>query len=156
MGWLFVIRKKARRVILKVVFRNKPKVYIASKLKHKSQTGLNSQIASLCKDRFEVFSPQEEVLPNESSLSPKKILYLNLGAIDDCDVFILVFDRCDSGAAMEYMRAKMLGKTIIGYRTVKSIKKEDIGKMMEGVWETLPDNMRVSSLDELKKVINKI
>ena len=55
---------------------------------------------------------------------------------------------------MEYERAFLLKKCIIGFRTKRSLKEDDLGKMVEGAWSDIQH--KASTLQELRKILFEI
>ena len=126
------------------------KIFIASKLKNEEQRALNEQLAALCEEvGFEVLLPQR-LLPLDTQKTAVEILESNEHFVGTADCILAVFDRAESGVAMELGRAHLLQKPIIGFRTPTSIENEDMGKMLHGFWERLPEHRKATNFEELK------
>ena len=131
------------------------KIFICSKLADQDHRRLNEEIYKLCRDLgFSVFLPQNE-LPLGTELSPLQILETNERAVDDADIILAVFDRAEAGIGMELERAHILKKQIIAFRSEESIAEEDLGKMLEGAWERIPEKRKVHDIPGLKEVLKK-
>lgn len=131
------------------------KIFICSKLADPDHRQLNEEIYELCHDLgFSVFLPQNE-LPPGTELSPLQILEANERAVDDADIILAVFDHAEAGIGMELERAHLLKKRIAAFRSKESVAKEDLGKMLEGAWERIPEKEKVHNIPELKEILQR-
>ncbi len=131
------------------------KIFICSKINDADHRRLNDEIYNSCRELgFSAFLPQNE-LPLDTKLSPLQILEANERAVDDADIILAVFDHAETGVGMELERAHLLKKYIIAFRSEESIAEEDLGKMLEGVWERIPGKHKVHNIQRLKEILKK-
>lgn len=96
-----------------------------------------------------VFAPQLE-LPLGGPLSALEIKERNVQAIRGCALVVSVLDKPGLGVAYEIGVADTLSKPVIAFRTEF---QPYVGKILEGVWESLPQNRRATSFDELQTAV---
>lgn len=132
------------------------KAFLASKLSNEQAQVLNRRINYIClRLGVELYMAQIE-LPLGTEKSPLEILEINERAIDETELGIIVFDDVGCGTAIEYERAYVRGKKIVGYRSKESMAGEYLGQMMEGAWQRLEKDMKANSLDELEKILERL
>src|ERR1039458_839203 len=97
-----------------------------------------------------VFSPARES-PPELVLSPMQILKQNRAAITAAPMFLFVPDGAGVGVYYELGLAEGLGKTIVGY---SEVGVQGLGKVIEGWWESLPEDRRATHQDRKSTRLN--
>src|SRR4051812_3492961 len=121
------------------VFLNAPLSALGDRL-------VNEQaVALLQKHNFTVYSPPHQ-LPVGTDASAQAILEANARAVIETDVMVSVLDKPGLGVAFELGVAWALGKPIIAFR---SDIQDYLGKIIEGVWMSLPQGRTARTLEEL-------
>jgi len=127
--------------------------FIASRLTNPDIFELGEKIYQICCDLgYKVFLPQHE-LPLDTECTPLQILTANEAGVTNADFLIVVFDEASTGTAMELERGFTLGKIIIGYRSDEHQESEELGKMLQGAWDRIPQGCRAGNLAELREIL---
>lgn len=135
--------------------KEKKKIFISSKISDHVYQKVNLELSQLCEDLgFDTYLPQLEV-PLDTRMSSIQVLEANERAVDTSDLMLMVFDQAGSGSAMEYQRIYIARKPIIGYRSKVSINSENLGVMLEGAWQRIPEEYRSSTIDGLVEILRK-
>jgi nucleoside 2-deoxyribosyltransferase len=95
----------------------------------------------------------QEILPPGPSADPIKVLRLNSKLVRSCDVVLSILDSPGEGVFFELGAAYALGKPIVAFR---SQTNDHLGKVVEGVWLTLPQSRKATSLDELRFALRRL
>ena len=136
--------------------RKYSKVFISSKIADEQQQELNREIYKVCyKLNFDTYLPQIAV-PIDTTMTPLQILEVNERAVNESDLLLMVFDKAGAGGGMEYQRALILQKPIIGYRSITSLRTEQLGVMIEGAWERIPKEYKASTIKRLENILTKM
>lgn len=114
---------------------------------------LNKKIAKIIRDLGLIIYLPQEVIPPGTNASPKQIFEANLVAVKDSDIIVSVLDKPGLGVSFELAYALALNKTIVAFR---SDKQEYLGKILEGLWESLNEKHKASSLKELKYALEAL
>lgn len=127
-----------------------PGVFLNAPLSHIAAQLLNEQIKSLLEEEgFECIFPQQ-ILPPGPETSPIEVFRQNAKFVKDCDVVLSVLDAPGEGVFFELGLAYALGKPIIVFR---SDRQNYLGKVIEGLWQMMPDLRKASNLEELRSVV---
>ena len=97
------------------------------------------------------YAPQIEV-PLGTPLSAQEILQKNLEAIWEADVVLTVLDNPGVGVGVELGYTLHAAKPIIAFRPSNAY----LGKMLEGLWESLPADYKATTLDGLHAVLSRL
>jgi len=131
-----------------IVFLNSPLADLAA------QT-VNLQIKNIVEEAgFDCIFPQE-ILPPGPEADPLTVLRLNLEFIRRSDLVLSVLDSPGEGVFFELGVAYALQKTILAFR---SRPGSYLGKVIEGLWQSLPEIQKADSLGVLKsrlKLLNQ-
>jgi nucleoside 2-deoxyribosyltransferase len=132
------------------------KIFISSKVVDPIQRELNLDILEICSRLgFDEYLPQIAV-PLDAPVIPIQTIRTNEKAVDRSDILLMVFDQAGGGGAMEYQRAHIFQKQVVGYRSPSSVANEDLGMMLEGAWSRIPSNFKSSSTRELEQILSKL
>lgn len=135
-----------RAKTLSRVFLNAPLSHVAAQL-------LNEQIKALLEEEgFECIFPQE-ILPPGPEASPIEVFKQNTRFVKDCDVVLTVLDAPGEGVFFELGLAYALGKPIIIFR---SDRQNYLGKVIEGLWQMMPDLRKATTLEKLRSVVRRL
>lgn len=128
----------------------KKKIFINAGLSSVAERDFNHKIKKICLDcGFELYMPQE-ALPPGKSISSQLIFKANMNSILASDYIISVLDKPGLGVAYELGFARAMNKEIIIFR---SDSQDYLGKILEGFWESIPDDRKAKTLFELKKIL---
>jgi nucleoside 2-deoxyribosyltransferase len=133
--------KSAKRNSMRLnVFLNSPLSYIAAQI-------LNTKIREILEEEgFACILPQS-ILPPGPDADPKEVFRRNVEFVKRCDIVLSVLDAPGEGVIFELGVAHALKKPIIAFR---SNGHSYLGKVIEGLWSTLPESQKATNLDELR------
>jgi len=127
-----------------------PSVFLNAPLSHIASQLFNEQIKSLLEEEgFKCIFPQQ-MLPPGPETSPIEVFRQNAKFVKDCDVVLSVLDAPGEGVFFELGLAYALGKPIIVFR---SDRQNYLGKVVEGLWQMMPDLRKASNLEELRHAV---
>jgi len=127
------------------VFFNAPLSSLAERL-------FNEELKRVLEEEgFECIMPQE-ILPPGPNTDPIKILRNNQHLIESSDIVLSVLDKPGEGVIFELGVAFAIGKPIVIFR---SDEQDYLGKVVEGIYELMPEDRKAGNLQELKKIIRK-
>lgn len=122
-------------------------VFINASLSSLAERAFNAEIEKVTKELgFQCYLPQA-ALPPEKDVRARNVFLENMEAIAECDILLSVLDKPGLGVVFELGYAKAMGKDIIAFR---SDEQDYLGKVVEGLWEGLPDDCKARTLDELR------
>jgi nucleoside 2-deoxyribosyltransferase len=119
-------------------------VFLNASLAGKGDRGRNAELVKHIRSRgFRcLYVPQEE-LPVGGKYTATQIKNANVEAIRKADVVVSVLDNPGLGVAFELSLALEIGKPVVLYR---SSSQQDLGKMIEGVWEEFPPSRKAETI----------
>jgi len=130
----------------------RPRVFLNSTLYELAAQDLNKKLRDLVEgEGFSCLLPQE-ILPPGPMAEPVAVLHLNWKLVRSCDVVLSVLDSPGEGVLFELGVAYALRKPIVAFR---SDSASYLGKVVEGLWLTLPPSRKASSLDELRMALRR-
>lgn len=131
------IEKNAKRL---EIFLNSPLSHVAARI-------LNNKIKEILEEEgFTCILPQS-ILPPGPSADPKEVLKRNVESVKKCDIVLSVLDAPGEGVIFELGVAHALNKPVIAFR---SNGQSYLGKVIEGLWLTLPQSQKATNLEELR------
>jgi nucleoside 2-deoxyribosyltransferase len=129
------------------------KIFLNAPLSSLAEQRFNRQLQELITRRgFACYSPQE-VIPPGTDTSPMDILNANTRAVDECDIILSVLDKPGFGVIFELAYGYAKNKEMVLLRTDK---QDYLGKMIEGLWQTVVRDRKANSLDELEEVLRTL
>jgi len=134
---------------MRLIERNalKLKVFLNSPLSHIAAQILNSKIRQIVEEEGFICVLPQDILPPSSNADPKEVFRRNVEFVKECDVVLSVLDAPGEGVIFELGVAHALNKPIVAFR---SNGQSYLGKVIEGLWLTLPASHKAMTLDELR------
>lgn len=130
----------------------KYRVFLNASLSSPDKRIFNERLKRIVTEEgLECLMPQE-ILPPGQNIDDVDILKSNKRLIESSDVVLSVLDEPGEGVIFELGVASALGKPIIIFR---SDEQDYLGKVVEGVYKLLPEEMKTGDLQELGAVIRK-
>jgi nucleoside 2-deoxyribosyltransferase len=123
------------------------KVFLNSPLSHVAAQILNRKIKQILEDEGFICVMPQEILPPGPNTDAKEVFARNFELVKQCDIILSVLDAPGEGVIFELGVAHALGKPIIAFR---SDRQGYHGKVVEGMWLTLPKSRKAKSLEELR------
>jgi len=124
------------------------KVFLSSPLSQVAAQVLNIRIKEILEEEgFTCILPQD-VLPPSPDTDPREVLRHNIRFVKKCDIVLSVLDAPGEGVIFELGVAHALNKPVIAFR---SNVQSYLGKVIEGLWLTLPKSRKATNLEELRK-----
>jgi len=100
---------------------------------------------------FKCIMPQE-ILPPGPNTDPVKILNSNQRLIESSDIVLSILDKPGEGVIFELGVAFALGKLIVIFR---SDEQEYLGKIVEGIYQLIPNDRKTGNIKELGKIVRR-
>lgn len=123
------------------------KIFLNSPLSHMAAQILNTKIKEIIEEEgFTCILPQD-ILPLGPNTDPKEVFRQNVEFLKKCDIVLSVLDAPGEGVIFELGVAHALKKPIIAFR---SNGQNYLGKVIEGLWLTLPESQKATNLKELR------
>lgn len=123
------------------------KVFLNSSLSHIAAQSLNLKIKRILKDEGFICVMPQEILPPGPNTDSKEVFVKNFELVKQSDIILSVLDSPGEGVIFELGVAYALGKPIIAFR---SDRQDYLGKVVEGMWLTLPESKKAKNLKELR------
>jgi nucleoside 2-deoxyribosyltransferase len=124
------------------------KVFLNSTLSHIAAQILNTEIKEIIEEEgFTCILPQN-ILPPGTNADPKEVFRRNVEFVKKCDIVLSVLDAPGEGVIFELGVAHALNKPVIAFR---SNRQSYLGKVIEGLWLTLPESRKATNLEELRE-----
>ena len=137
-------RRKSKNKKYRVFF-NAPLSSLAERL-------FNEELKRVLEEEgFECIMPQE-ILPPGPNTDPIKILRNNQQLMESSDIVLSVLDKPGEGVIFELGVAFAIGKPIVIFR---SDEQDYLGKVVEGIYELMPEDRKAGNPQELRKIIRK-
>lgn len=132
--------------------KEKYRVFFNAPLSSLAERLFNEELKRVLeKEGFECVVPQE-ILPPGPNTDPIKILRNNQCLIESSDIVLSVLDKPGEGVIFELGIAFALGKPLVIFR---SDEQEYLGKVVEGIYNLIPDDRKTGNLKELGSLVRK-
>ena len=130
----------------------KTRVFLNASLSSIAERLFNEEIRRvLTKEGFECILPQEDLPPGRNT-NAIKTLRNNKRLIESSDIVLSVLDKPSEGVIFELGVAFALGKHIVIFR---SDEQDYLGKIVEGIYQLIPENRKTGNLQELGAIIKR-
>lgn len=123
------------------------KVFLNSPLSHIAAQTLNRKIKKILEEEGFICIMPQDILPPGRNTDSIEVLRQNFELVKKCDIMLSILDAPGEGVIFELGVAYALGKPIFAFR---SDRQSYLGKVVEGMWLSLPESRKAKSLDELK------
>ena len=123
------------------------KVFLNSPLSHMAAQILNTKIKEILEEEGFICILPQNILPPGPNADPKKVFRRNVELVKKCDIVLSVLDAPGEGVIFELGVAHALNKPIVAFR---SNGQSYLGKVIEGLWLTLPESQKATTLEELR------
>ena len=124
-------------------------IYIAASLSQSGSTERNSVVLQKIEELgLRAYLPKIDNLATDSEIFER-----NLDQVTNSQYILFVPEEGGDGVFMEVGFAIAHGKKIIGF--IQN-NLQSYGRMTRGFWETLPDDFRATTHNELKEKLHKI
>jgi nucleoside 2-deoxyribosyltransferase len=123
------------------------KVFLNSPLSHIAAQTLNRKIKKILEEEGFICIMPQDILPPGRNTDPIEVFRQNFELVKRCDIVLSVLDAPGEGVIFELGVAHALGKPILAFR---SDRQGYLGKVVEGMWLTLPESRKAKSLGELR------
>jgi len=137
---------------LKKSKNKKYRVFFNAPLSSLAERFFNEQLKCILEEEgFKCIMPQE-ILPPGPNTAPVKILRNNQHLIESSDIVLSVLDKPGEGVIFELGVAFTLGKSIVIFR---SDEQDYLGKIVEGIYNLIPNDRKTGNPQELGPIIRK-
>lgn len=123
------------------------KVFLNSPLSHIAAQTLNLKIKKILDEEGFICILPQDILPPGPNADSQEVFKQNFEFVKQCDIVLSVLDAPGEGVIFELGVAHALGKPIVAFR---SDRQSYLGKVVEGLWLTLPEARKARSFDELR------
>lgn len=123
------------------------KVFLNSPLSHIAAQTLNRKIKKILEEEGFICIMPQDILPPGRNTDSIEVLRQNFESVKQCDIMLSVLDAPGEGVIFELGVAYALDKPILAFR---SDRQSYLGKVVEGMWLSLPESRKAKSLEELR------
>ncbi len=137
----------------KQIESKKCRIFLNASLSSQAERLFNRRLKRiLTEEGFECLLPQEILQPGKN-VDNVQILKNNARFITSCDIVLSVLDKPGEGVIFELGFAIALKKPIIIFR---SDEQDYLGKVIEGLYETIPKDRKAANVKELRSVLKNV
>ncbi len=130
----------------------KSRVFFNAPLSSLAERLFNDKLKVMLEEEgFKCIMPQE-ILPPGPNTDPVKILNSNQRLIESSDIVLSILDKPGEGVIFELGVAFALGKLIVIFR---SDEQEYLGKIVEGIYQLIPNDRKTGNIKELGKIVRR-